>query len=176
LRSLQWSNRQLIKNGFSLIEYCIALTIFCFLSLITLFNWSLLQSAMARIEINQLYSACEFVQQYAMAQSTAQSLTFDQSSGSYSYLGRTHYLPYGISFGAPQGAKGPPATQTQPIQSAITFSKQQILYSENGVISAGSVYIKDSLGSCGYALSSPVAQYSHLRKYYYKDNSWIYVQ
>jgi hypothetical protein len=168
---LPWNNVKSIKSAFSLVECCITLALCSLICMLTLFNWSLIQSILVHTELDELCSACRFVQHCTLATQTKQHLVFDVPSNSYAYAGHTHHLSDGVMFAMPPGAKGPPATPTHLIKTPITFDNNCITFSPAGIINAGTVYLMGSPADA-YALSSNVAQVSHIRKYRYNTPTW----
>ncbi len=100
------------------------------------------------------------------------SINFDLQNNSYECDGRVHKLPPNICFGMPQGAKGPPGAPTKIIESACSFPNNKIQFSVNGVISAGTVYLRDINEKHCYALSNTISSYATIKRYTFYNNRW----
>lgn len=159
------------RHGFSLIELMITLMLCVFIISITMVNVSFLQRGTVRGEIEKLYAACMYLQQRALSSNQEFKLAFDEQHQEYRFDGRVERLNGLVRFGAPLDIKGPPSLPTSSIKNAITFPGKNIIFYPDGVISSGTVYVTDIQKTTVYALSSAVAQVSHLRKYSYTD-SW----
>lgn len=161
---------KLNKTGFSLLEATIAIAIFALMSMMIFFNRSLLDYIAVKTELDLLYTRCCFLQRCAMAQGAKQEMIFDPSAHCYTYQNNRHALPANVRFGIVVGTKGPPASPTTIIRSPITFDQNRLTFSADGIASAGAIYLIDAQGNYSYALTSPVAQSSHMRKYSYRGH------
>ncbi len=139
---------------------------------LTFTHLSFVHRLTARSELDKLYNACRFVQQYAQVTGTAQTLHVDISKKVYTFCGRTEQLAPGVEFGVEPGVQGPPSSPTAAITKPTTFACHVISCSATGIIQPGTVYLKETKTKSVYALSSSVAHVSYLRKYRYANNRW----
>jgi prepilin-type N-terminal cleavage/methylation domain-containing protein len=160
-----------LRHGFSLIELMITLTLCALIVTLTVVNVSFLHRGTVRNEVEKLYAACMYLQQRALSGNQECLLELDEQRQEYRFDGKVERLDLAVRFGAPSTVKGPPSEPRAIIKSAITFPGKHIIFYPDGVISSGTVYLTDTEKSTVYALSSAVAQISHLRKYGYTD-SW----
>jgi len=161
-----------VVDGFSLIELMITITLTALIVTLTVVNVSFLHRGVIRSEVGTLYAACRYVQRCAMASNQQQVLRFNLKENSYTFDGRTATLAAPLQFGVKKGIKGPPSSPQKQITSPVTFKENTIIFSPNGVISSGTVYITDRQKKSLYALSNGIAQVSHLRKYSY-NGKWV---
>jgi prepilin-type N-terminal cleavage/methylation domain-containing protein len=170
-----YNNRYAMTNtrchGFSLIELMITITLCVLIVTITVVNVSFLHRGTVRSEVEKLYSACMYLQQRALCSGQECILEFDEIHERYRFDGKVEQFDAAVHFGVPPGVKGPPSEPRNLVTSPITFAGTRIIFYPDGVISSGTVYLTDTKRSTVYALSSAVAQISHLRKYSYTD-SW----
>ncbi len=156
-------------SGFSLVELMIVIAIAMMLISLTAINTRFFNRTIITSELNLLHAACYYLQQTAIATHQSQELIFDIANNSYSVNGQVRKLPAHIKFGIIRGAKGPPSSAHSILREPITFANNTITFSNEGIISAGTVYLTDS--HVLYAISSSVAHVSFLRKYRY-DGNW----
>lgn len=158
-------------HGFSLIELMITMTLCVLVVTLTVVNVSFLNRGTVRGELEKLYASCLYLQQRALSSNQEFTLELDEAGRTYRFDGRQERLAPSVCFGVTAGVKGPPSEPRTPLTSAITFPGKKIIFYPDGVISSGTVYLTDLKKSTVYAVSSAVAQVSHLRKYGYTD-SW----
>ena len=158
--------------GFSLIELMVTLTLTIIVVTLTVVNVSFLHRGVVRSEVDTLYAACRYVQRCAMVSNQKQMLRFDLQKNLYTFDGRTETLAAPVSFGVKPGVKGPPSSPQKQIASPVTFKNNVIIFSPDGAISSGTVYVTDRQKKSLYALSNGIAQVSHLRKYSY-NGKWL---
>lgn len=162
------------SQGFSLIELMVSLAIFCVIITLTYTQTSFLEEARMHNEINTLYSVAHYLQRYAQLTNQEQVLQFNRTSRSYTFNGRMHVLPKGITFGVLPFIKGPPSSPLQDIASPITFKGEKIVFHPQGIMQSGTVYLVHHERQSMYALSCGVSQVSFLRKYRY-DKRWVLI-
>jgi hypothetical protein len=166
-------NQNNTADGFLLIEALIIITLIVLVVTLGFSFGTFLHKAMIRSEIEKLYSACMYLQRIAMVTNKRQFLTFDINKNTYCYQGHEERLcPY-VIFGTTRGIKGPPSAPANVINKPITFTNNQIIFTPNGILQSGTVYLTDMSKQHQYALSAPVSQISFLRKYCY-DSKWNY--
>lgn len=159
------------KLGFTLIELMIAVSLCMLLACISLVNVSSFQKSMIVAEMQLFCSACNALQQQAIATNTIQELTIDVVNHTYSCNGHEHALAKGVYFDVALNAYGPPSAPHKLLDRPITFSENKILFYPEGMMSAGMACFTNSSHSLLYAISSAVAHVSFLRRYSY-DRSW----
>ncbi|TET06374.1 hypothetical protein E3J79_02240 [Candidatus Dependentiae bacterium] len=164
---------QNIAGGFLLIEALIIITLISLIVTLGLSFGTSLHKALVRSEIEKLYSACIYLQRIAMVTNKRQLLTFDINKNTYYYQGHEERLCHYVTFGTTIGIKGPPSAPTNVINKPITFTNNQIIFTPNGILQSGTIYLTDASKQHQYALSVPVSQISFLRKYRY-DSRWNY--
>ncbi len=159
-------------TGFTLIELMITVALCALVVTLTVVNVSFLNRGIVRSELNRLYSTCNYLRQCALASGKVQVLDIDFNKGCYSFDGKTEKLNTPVLFGVVPDVKGPPSSPQSMIRSSVTFKKNQIVFYPDGIISSGTVYLTDRDRTSFYALSSGIAQVSHLRKYSY-NGKWM---
>lgn len=148
------------------------ITLLTTLSLLVGTTYSWLNQYAVQAEVDNLYSTCRYLQRCALITGKEQELVFDVVQGSFTYHNREYHLPKQVSFGVLPEVKGPPSTPTLPIQHAITFVQDRIVFHPDGIIGSGTVYLVDAAKRYLYAITSPVSSVSYLRKYRYVQNKW----
>ena len=159
------------KHGFTLIEVMIVLCLFAVIATLGMIQFSFLDFAIARIEVDKLANVCSFLQQHAIATNSEQVLTCDTKNNEYRCDNLHEKLSQRVSFGFLPGVMGPPGNPTHRIEKAITFPGSLIHFYPTGIISSGTAYFVDKSKQYMYALSNAVSQVSYLRFYRY-DGVW----
>ncbi len=159
------------NNGFSLIEVALVLALLAIVVMLVGANCTFINRLLVRSEVDTLYTTCRYAQHCALASNTPQEITFDVVRKIYKYRGVEHKLPAQVDFGFIPGAKGPPSAPTNTIHKPVTFVHDRITFYPDGIIKSGTVYLTDTARQYMYALSSPIAQVSYLRKYQY-NGQW----
>lgn len=127
-----------------------------------------------------LESSLRFTHYYALARGVDQTVIFDTDQQSYSYptihgSRHTHKLPPTVHFGFPPKALGPPAYPKTPINTAVTFGKQQgltcAIFFAHGSMTAGTIYLKTD-DDHALALTCGVAAGSTIKIYRHDHQSW----
>lgn len=165
------SYQKINMSAYTLIELLIVLALFTLITTLTIANFGFLNRLVTRTELEHLHSVCRYLQQKSLATNEKQILTFNLSDNSYTFNNTLYKLPTAITFGIPPGIKGPPATPKKVITRPITFKNNTIIFCSDGIISAGTLYLRDTRSNSIYALTSAVAQVSMVRLYRY-DGKW----
>lgn len=168
------------KQGFSLIELLVVISLFIFIITITYPRLSFINNQLLTAEIEKLYTTFSFLQQKAIASNEKQELIFTTTNNSYTYkyAGKsfTHTFPNQIKFGYLKNSNGPPSSPSKLITQAITFRSKNNLnkanFFSNGKISPGTAYLIDKEEKFMKALTCPISQVSYIRKYFYQDYKW----
>ncbi|MCK5632977.1 prepilin-type N-terminal cleavage/methylation domain-containing protein [bacterium] len=163
------------KKAFTLVELIITLALCALVVTLTVVNVSFFNRSFVRSEVDALHMACMYLQQSALTTGKSQTLEIDVEKNCYSFDGRTKKLLSSVVFGASKNLKGPPSSPQKLIASVSTFKKSKIVFSPDGIISSGTIYIADRDKKITYALSSGIAQISHLRKYHY-NKKWVLLE
>ncbi len=158
-------------RGFSLIELLVVISLVTIIITVLVANISFVDRLMVRTEAEKLYIVCRSLQQEAISCHEPKILTFDEANQSYRYDNTVEKLNRTVHFGIMPAVKGPPATPTRELTKAITFIGNRVIFSPDGIIQPGSVYLVSKDKQSLYALSSPVSQVSFLRLYRY-DRTW----
>lgn len=164
------------QKGFSLFELLIVITLLTTLSLLVGTTYTWLNQLVVQAEVDNLYSTCRYLQRCALITGKEQELIFDQSQGLFSYHNHEYHLPKQVTFDVLPEIKGPPSSPTLPVQHAITFVNNRIVFHPDGIIGSGTVYLVDSAKQYLFALTSPVSAISYLRKYKYVQNKWQLIE
>lgn len=166
-----FGGRRLVKEGFSLIEFSVALMLLAIIVSFGLVTTGFLNNFLIKSEMHKMRMACLYMQQCAQVSNKEEQLVFNEEKGSYSFDGKTEYLASGIQFGVISGVQGPPAFPHAAIKKPITFTNNCITFYPSGSIQAGAVYCVDKRNNYLYALSCGINHTSHIRLYTYTD-SW----
>lgn len=158
-------------NGFVLLELSVVLFLFVLLCTGAALTTTSFHKIIAHAEIQKLYAVFRYAQWRAVATGIEQRLVFNRNEKSYVYDEQTHTLPHSFEFGVLVGTKGPPGAPTHIITNPISFANSCVVFHPTGIISSGTVYIKDTANSALYALSNAVAHISFIRSYIY-DTKW----
>lgn len=157
--------------GFSLIELLIVIALLAIMVTVLIANISFIDRLMVKTEVEKLFLICRSLQQEAISCNEQRILSFDEAHQSYRYGNTVEKLNRSVNFGIIPTVKGPPASPTHVLTKAITFGGGKIIFSPDGIIQSGSVYLVSNDKQSLYALCSPVSQVSFLRMYCY-DQSW----
>jgi hypothetical protein len=160
------------RKGYFLFELSLVLILFVMLFSGTTMTVLFFNRIMVRTELEKLYFLCRYIQWHAISSNKEQKLLFDAYNNSYSFQKEQHALPAQVLFGVPPGTKGPPSQPSHVIHRPITFVNNQIAFYPTGIMSAGTIYLKEKTESAVYALSNAVSQVSFLRLYHY-NGAWI---
>jgi hypothetical protein len=160
---------RLNNNGFILFEALAACALIAFFASLCIVPYRLGSFLTARLEIENLLSLCNYLQQRAVIEQQEYVLLLDPKSGTYSYENETYELHLPITFDILKQVKGPPASPTQYLQKPITFLQNKITFFPSGIISSGTVYLLDTDADTLYAITNSVSQHSYLRLYRYAD-------
>lgn len=163
----------MIRYGFSLIEMMVVVALLAIIMTLTIANVSWLNSMVLRSEVDKLHTICMYVQRSAQVSDEPQQLTFDVAGNYYAFNGYQERLPHSLRFGIKPGIKGPPSKPTASPNSPVTFKNQSIRFTPRGIMHPGTVYLTDTGYATTYAVSSPIADYSYVRKYRYHADRWI---
>jgi prepilin-type N-terminal cleavage/methylation domain-containing protein len=158
--------------GFSLFEIMVVITLLSIMLFFAFFYQGTMDQFMARTELDTLYLVFITLSQKAYYSNKDFTLTFNTHEHSYRYENVHHKLAPGVLFGYLSNLQGPPSHPIHPLTHPITFINNQVTFYRDGAIQAGTVYITDKNNSVSYALSSPIAQISYLRRYFYANNAW----
>lgn len=163
------------KSGFLLIELMVVLAALCVVVMFTVTNFNYLSRIVIRCELDKLHAAAVYASRCAAVSNQECVLKFDAKSNSYTVQGHTEKLAKGIIFGFLPAAQGPPSAPHNAIKSPITYQSEQITFYPSGIMGAGTVYLVDEQKTMMYALSSPISQFSFMRKYRYADK-WVHIE
>jgi hypothetical protein len=161
------------KSGFSLFEIMISCALLILIATCTFIYQQNVDQFMIQTYLNTLYMTCMTLSQKAQLSKQNITLTFNLDKNSYSYQNHSETLPSFLIFGYPPGSKGPPSSPQSLITHPITFTHNQIIFYKDGTIQSGTIYITNAQRTLLFALSSPIAQISYLRRYHYVSDKWI---
>jgi Tfp pilus assembly protein FimT len=161
------------KPGTLLIELMIAIAIIAALATIAIPSFKFMDRQLLSVEVERLYSTVTQLQRKAMLTSTNQTLKFDNNL--YNFDKQKHSLPKNLTFGFLHNVKGPPATPSKTITSAVTFPGKKITFYADGKISPGTAYLIDEANKFMYAVTVPVSEVSYIRKYQFKNGTWFLI-
>lgn len=123
---------------------------------------------LVRLELERLYAAMVMVQQHAVGTHKSQAIIVDCAHNCYiTPYGREQLTP-GVIFGVVDNIKGPPSSPLTTIKKPVTFSNNRIVFYEQGIIDAGTIYMTDKAKNYQYALSCGVGEEPYIRCYYYQ--------
>lgn len=160
-----------IKLGFSLIELMITISLCMVLVGLGMVNVRSLEKTKVVAEMDLLCTACNALQQQAIATGKIQELALDTARHKYSCNGHEHALASGVYFDTALDAYGPPSAPHKQLEYPTTFKENTILFYPEGMMSAGMICFTNGKRTMLYAISSSVAHVSFLRRYYY-DGNW----
>lgn len=113
-----------------------------------------------------------YLQQKACATQQEQKLVFDERTARYYTDTAEYYLPQGVRFGCAQNTYGPPSSPQHLVYKSITFNNNTIIFSPDGSVTSGTLYLTDSDKKMTYALTVPVSSCALLRLYRL-DGTWV---
>lgn len=160
------------RTAFFLIEQLIVCALFALLFTFAFYSTTFFNGLLVRFELHHLAMTCRTLQWQAVTSNNPQMLTFDSVKNSYKSINGVHKLPQQVQFGADSAIKGPPSSPTHPIAKSITFVDNIISFAPTGIVSSGTVYLKDISRTRFYALTNAVSSVSLLRFYRYEQNKW----
>jgi type II secretory pathway pseudopilin PulG len=159
------------KAAFSLIELLIVLSLCMIIATLFSVNLSFFERLLVHVEADKLLVTCRRLQYQACATQQPQQIQFDVPHNRYTYETTTEHLNRSVSFGTLHEVKGPPSKPSSVITNPVTFVQNRIVFTPDGIIQPGSVYLISNDKQVMYALCSPVSKVSFLRLYRY-DGSW----
>ncbi len=174
LQRLRVSKKNYKQNhveGFLLIQIGIVLALLVLIITLSLSHSNLLRKQLMHAEVEKLAVLFRYFQQRACVMQTEQKLTFDERTSSYFSDNYKQTLPFGIQFGSVPNCYGPPSHPQTRINKGITFKNNTVVFSPDGSISAGTLYLVDAEKKLTYAITSPISHISFLRIYRY-DSVW----
>lgn len=115
------------------------------------------------------------LQQVAISSNKILTLQFNIPSNSYSFQNNSVILSKNVTYGVVDYAKGPPSLPNKIINKPITFKNNQVIFSHDGKINPGTIYLSDKLKRYLYAITIPISQVSLIRKYKYLNKQWILI-
>ena len=160
------------REGFSLLQVAITLTLVVIAIMLTVPQFSFLQKTAVRSEIEKMHALFVYMQHLAIATQQDQTIEFDVIKNCYSCNNQIIPLACGISFGTKPGVFGPPASPHALITKPITFANNKITFYTTGTMQAGTVYLVDQSKNYIYALTTPVSHISYVRRYKY-EGAWM---
>jgi len=161
---MKWLNS---RYGFSLIELTVVLALISIIVALVSAHGTFFNRMLVRVEVEKLYMICQHMQRCAQVSNQTQEIVFDREDNAYWHNGVKEQLAASVTFGYVPGTHGPPSWPHTLIKRPITFGNQQITFHPDGIIKPGTVYLTDRAHTYMYALSSPIAHVSYLRKYRY---------
>ena len=159
------------KQGFTLIELMIVVSLFSLITMLGMMQLSFLDDTIAHAEIDKLAGVCSYLQQKAIATNSEQHLVCDEQKNEYRLDSVHETLSRRVAFGFLPNVLGSPGSPSRSIEKAITFPDSSIHFYPTGTISSGTVYLIDKNKKIMYALSNAISQVSYLRLYRY-DGRW----
>ena len=160
------------KPAFFLIEQLIICALFALLFTVVFYSTIFFNGLLVRFELRHLAMTCRTLQWQAVSSNQPQMLTFDSVNNTYNSINGLHRMPKQVQFGADNSIKGPPSNPTHPINKPITFVDNTITFAPTGIVSSGTVYLKDTSRTRFYALTNAVSSISFLRLYRYEHKKW----
>jgi len=164
-----------VRRGFSLVEIMVSIALFILLVGLIVANSSFLNRYMVRAQLDNMYNVFRYLQKSAVVSGKETVLKFDIPNNTYMFDGRVCTLPRCVTFGVLPEVKGPPCLSKKVLSSSITFKGKKVIFTKDGMVTSGTVYITDVGKNFMYAISSGVAQVSYLRKYTY-NGKWVPVK
>lgn len=156
-----------MTNGaFSLLELMIVIALVTLLTSLGSLTSSFFNPWLARLQLNQVYMACQCMRAQAMALHRTLHVQCDTHKHTYR-IGDHSYQLTGALFDYLPGSNGPPGNPTKPITHAITFTKQCISFYPDGTTNAGTIYMTDPHHTRMYALTIAVGEIPAIRTYIY---------
>ena len=168
------SAKALAKAGFTLVEVTITLALFFLIVYLVFANVSFLNRNVVRAEADKLCNVLRYLQRCAMVSNSNQEIVFDEKNNQYSFEDQTYKLSKKVIFGVSNGVKGPPSLSNKIIKSPITFKGNKLVFTPDGIMSSGTIYLTDEDKNFLYAISVSVAKVSYVRKYLY-NHKWILI-
>ncbi len=169
----QASNERIYNHaGNTLFECCIFIPLIALVCSLYIHYGQLFTSTQTQSEVDILHAAMQQLKQRSLSTHKTYSINFNLKNNSYEYDGKLHKFPPNICFGTPPGAKGPPGSPRKTIESACSFRNHKIHFSTKGVISSGTIYIRDIDKKHCYALSNTVSTYATIKRYIFYNNRW----
>lgn len=162
------------STAFSIIELAATLALIVLLLAIIIPRQNFFTDVLLKNELEHLFTTFSYLQQKAIASNQPQTLLFNEKNNSYSWpLGArvaVHTLSPQVQFGYVKNTKGPPSSPKKQIIKSITFKENSVIFSPDGKITPGTVYLVDNKKKFFKALTCPIAQVSFIRKYRYVDD------
>jgi hypothetical protein len=169
-RKIKKSYKRNNTAGFLLVQIGIVLALLVVIVTISISNTTLLRKHMVHAQVEKLELLFRYFQQKACATQTEQKLIFDERTSTYYAVDSfKETLPAGIQFGFLNNVYGPPSSPKTLIHKGITFNNNTVMFSPDGSISSGTLYLIDAEKNILYALTAPISHISFLRIYRYDE-------
>lgn len=159
------------QRGFTLFELLITLGLMACIFIIGFGYYALFSGTLVRLELDTLYMIFLQLNRTAIIDGKEHVLYLDKDKNTVRYDGTEHILGKGTKFGAGPNIKGPPSSPQFVIHDPITFPGHMVIFYPDGHIQSGTIYLTNDQGSITFALSSPIADISHLRRYHH-NHTW----
>lgn len=163
-----------LSIGFTLIELMIVVAIFAFMGGLVMVTTGHINRSLIRTDINHITALCKHAQYKAMMNGKPVIIQCSSAGNSYSCEQSMHQLTNGVCFGTVTEAKGPPSAPTKPITNPITFERESITFTPDGMMQSGALYLVDAKKQVMYAVTNGVSAVSFLRIYQYdgQQHAW----
>ena len=157
------------RKAFSFFELLVVIALCGLIATLGVMQFSFFDAVIVHVEIEKLATACNYLQQKAIATNQECTMRFDIQNNAYYVDKICEKLSKNIVFGFSSQVLGPPGSPSTAITKAITFADSVIHFYPTGIISAGTIYLIDKKKQSMYALSNAVSQVSFLRLYCYEQ-------
>ncbi len=166
--------RHCVKQGFTLIELAIMLSIVAILVTASLPSIIWFNQQILYAEAQKLTMTAAHLQHKALLTNQEIVLKIDVTNNGYTNntLSLNEKLQPAVCFGIKQNVYGPPSRPIALIKQPCTFSNNQIIFYPNGTITAGTLYLLAPSMHLLYALSIGVAQVPFIRIYRHAAQGW----
>jgi type II secretory pathway pseudopilin PulG len=149
------------RSGFSLLELCIVIGLLAIIIHISMSGFAAYDRLLVHQELDRLYMLFIMLSRKALLQNEPIELSFKEKK-----------LVQGVQCAVIPTLQGPPSTP-HALSEPITFKEKKVVFSPDGKIQAGALYLTDTHKRWQYALTVGVGHVSYIRRYRYDHPRWV---
>lgn len=149
------------RSGFSLFELCVVISLLAVIAHLGMYGFASYDRLLVHQELDRLYMLFVMLSRKAVVNNQLIEWALNEQD-----------LAQGVQFAITPALEGPPSTP-HALSEPITYKEKKVLFSPDGKIQAGSIYLTDRYKRWQYALTTGVGHVSYIRRYRYDHPKWV---